>query len=190
MRDQRVFIKTIEGLQRVDVIIRHVDDTFCDPRELRAGSFLGVPGLVESARAGNVAISNALGAGAVAALALLAFLPALAQHFFKEDLRIPNVATWWCGQAQERAYTLANLHALVVKRGFAARRRAAFRRESRPRGTRELAARIAARPHAFVGRSACALDRPGLERRAPEPRPLILRLLCATADGYTVLPAG
>ncbi len=78
VRDQCVFLKTLEGLQRVDVIIRRVDDTWCDPLELRADSILGVPGLVEAARAGNVAISNALGTGVVETTAILAFpAPAL-----------------------------------------------------------------------------------------------------------------
>ena len=78
-----------------------MDDTFCDPLELRADSFLGVAGLVEAARAGNVAIANALGTGVIETPALLAFLPGLCRALLGEELRLPSVATWWCGQADE-----------------------------------------------------------------------------------------
>ena len=77
MRDRRVFIKTLEGLQPVDVIFRRLDDSFCDPLELRSDSSLGVAGLVEAARAGNVAIANALGTGVVETPAIMPFLPGL-----------------------------------------------------------------------------------------------------------------
>ena len=80
VRDRRVFIKTLEGLQPVDVILRRIDDTFCDPLELRADSFLGTPGLVQAARAGGVAIANALGSGLAESPALMAFLPRLCQR--------------------------------------------------------------------------------------------------------------
>src|SRR5204863_253926 len=75
VRDRRVFLKTIEGLQPVDVILRRVDDSFCDPLELRADSALGVSGLVEATRAGTVTVANALGAGLMESPAFLAFLP-------------------------------------------------------------------------------------------------------------------
>ena len=77
MRDERVFLKTLDGLQPVDVILRRLDDDFCDPLELRGDSSLGVPGLVQAVRAGNVAVANALGSGVLETPALLAFLPGL-----------------------------------------------------------------------------------------------------------------
>src|SRR5208283_6065471 len=85
VRDNRVFLKTLEGLQRVDVILRRLDDSFCDPLELRADSFLGVAGLVEAARAGNVTIANALGTGVIETPAILAFLPILCRHLLGEE---------------------------------------------------------------------------------------------------------
>jgi uncharacterized circularly permuted ATP-grasp superfamily protein/uncharacterized alpha-E superfamily protein len=193
VRDRRVFLRTIDGLQPVDVIIRRVDDTFCDPLELRADSFLGVPGLIEAARAGNVALSNALGSGAVEAPALLAFLPALAKHLLGEDLHIPNVATWWCGQDRERAYTLNHLHTLVVKRGFVARQGGPhFASDLSPRARAELAERIKARPHAFVGQEVVPLSTaPVWTGERLEPRPIVLRCyITATAGGYSVMPGG
>jgi len=193
VRDRRVFLKTLEGLQPVDVIIRRVDDTWCDPLELRADSILGVPGLVEAARAGNVAISNALGTGAVETTAILAFLPALAKHLLGESLRIPNVATWWCGQDKERNYALGALRSLVVKRAFVGGHgEPSFGEKLDSPDLTELAARIGANPHAYVSQERVALSTsPVWNGDALEPRPLILRCyVCATADGFAVMPGG
>lgn len=193
VRDRRVFMKTLDGLQQVDVIIRRVDDTFCDPLEFRSDSFLGVPGLVEAARAGNVAISNALGSGAVEAPAILAFLPALSRHLLGEKLLIPNVATWWCGQKRERNFTLDRLGKLVVKRGFVGGLSDPFFGESLASGDMEkLVARVRANPHAFVGQERVALSTaPVWNGDRLEPRPLTLRCyICATPDGFAVMPGG
>jgi uncharacterized alpha-E superfamily protein len=193
VRDRRVFMKTLDGLQPVDVIIRRVDDTFCDPLEFRSDSFLGVPGLVEAARAGNVAISNALGSGAVEAPAILAFLPALSRHLLGEKLLIPNVATWWCGQKRERNFTLDRLGKLVVKRGFVGGLSDPFFGESLASSDMEkLVARVRANPHAFVGQERVALSTaPVWNGDRLEPRPLTLRCyICATPDGFAVMPGG
>ncbi|MEI9897506.1 MAG: circularly permuted type 2 ATP-grasp protein [Chthoniobacter sp.] len=191
VRDQCVFLKTLEGLQRVDVIIRRVDDTWCDPLELRADSILGVPGLVEAARAGNVAISNALGTGVVETTAILAFLPALSRHLLKEELLIPNVATWWCGQESERNYALWALSSLVTKRAFVGGHgEPTFGDKLSGTELDELAARIRANPHAYVAQESVALSTaPAWNGEAPEPRPLIMRCyVCATPDGFAVMP--
>ena len=102
MRDGRIFVRTIAGLKRCDVIWRHVDADWCDPLELNSSSRIGVPGLLEAIRQGGVAIENMPGAGMVESRAMLAFLPALARRLLGEDLLMPNIATWWCGQ-RERA---------------------------------------------------------------------------------------
>jgi uncharacterized circularly permuted ATP-grasp superfamily protein len=191
VRDRHVFLKTLEGLQPVDVIIRRVDDTWCDPLELRADSILGVPGLVEAARAGNVAISNALGSGAVETTAILAFLPALARKLLSEDLRIPNVATWWCGQEGERNYALWALNSLVIKRAFVGvHGEPSFGEKLDATALADLAARIRANPHAYVGQESVALSTtPSWSGETPAPSPLILRCyVCATPDGYAVMP--
>ena len=88
VRDNRVFLKVLGGLQPVDVIFRRLDDDFCDPLELRPDSFLGVPGLVQAVRSGNVAVANALGTGLLETPALLAFLPRLCRDLLGEDLRL------------------------------------------------------------------------------------------------------
>src|SRR5205085_4838291 len=109
------FLKVLGGLQAVDVIFRRLDDDFCDPLELQPDSSLGVPGLVQAVRAGNVAVANALGSGLLETPALLAFLPQLCRRLLGEELRLPSVQTWWCGQPAARDYVLANMHTLVIK---------------------------------------------------------------------------
>ena len=96
---RRVYVKTLEGLRRVDVILRRVDDDFCDPLELYPGSYLGVPGLLQCARLGKVAVANALGTGVLQAAGFLPFLPALCRHLLGEELKLPSVQSWWCGHA-------------------------------------------------------------------------------------------
>ena len=109
MRDGRVFVRTIAGLKRADVLWRHVDAEWCDPLELNSASQIGVPGLIDAIRAGGVAIENMPGAGLVESRALLAFLPSLARRLIGEDLAMPNIATWWCGQPAERERVLSAL---------------------------------------------------------------------------------
>ncbi len=118
VRDSRVFLKTLEGLKQVDVILRRVDDSFCDPIELRSDSFLGVAGLVEAVRAGNVVVANALGTGLIESPAPMPFLPGLSRQFLGEKLKLPSVATWWCGQPKALDYVRNNLDSLVIKPSF------------------------------------------------------------------------
>ena len=98
VRDRKVFLKTVEGLLRVDVILRRVDGGFCDPLELRGDSFLGVAGLVDAIVAGNVAMANSLGSGVIETAAIMPFLPGSIPRLLGEPLKLPSVATWWCGQ--------------------------------------------------------------------------------------------
>ena len=118
VRDQRVYLKTLAGLNPVDVILRRLDDDFCDPLELRGDSLLGVPGLVQAARAGNVYIANCLGSGLVEAPALMAFLPALCRQVLGEELLMPSVATWWCGQESARRQVMERFDRVVIKPAF------------------------------------------------------------------------
>jgi uncharacterized circularly permuted ATP-grasp superfamily protein/uncharacterized alpha-E superfamily protein len=151
VRDGIVYLKTLSGLQRVDVILRRVDDDFCDPLELYQRSYLGVPGLVEAVREGNVAIANALGAGMVQAPAFLAFLPRLCQYLLGEELKIPSVQTWWCGEESARKYVLENLTRLVIKPAYpTVGTDPDFGDELTREQLDELAGRIRARPGDFV----------------------------------------
>ena len=193
VRDQRVFLKTLEGLQPVDVILRRVDDSFCDPLELRSESFLGVPGLVEAARAGHVALANALGAGLMETPAFLAFLPGLCRHLLGEELLLPSVATWWCGQAEELRYVLEHLDQLVIKPAFSAPTRQPWFGGRLTAGERaKLVQAIRARPRDFVGQERVVVSRaPVWVENHFEARSVVVRAYVAhDGDDTAVLPGG
>jgi uncharacterized alpha-E superfamily protein len=193
VRDQRVFLKTLEGLQPVDVIIRRSDDAFCDPLELRSDSILGVPGLVEAARAGHVTIANALGSGVVETPALAAFLPGLARRLLDEELKLPTLATWWCGQENEFDHVRKNLDHLVVKPAFA--RTGAgplFAGSMSEKDRAALLAQMHAAPYNFVAQERIRLSTaPIWDGTGLAPRPVVLRTFtCAAGDRYQVMPGG
>jgi uncharacterized circularly permuted ATP-grasp superfamily protein/uncharacterized alpha-E superfamily protein len=195
VRDDRVYLKTLSGLERVHVILRRVDDEFCDPLELRNDSILGVPGLVEAVHARNVTIANALGSSLLQSPAFLAFLPGLCRHVLREELKLPSAATWWCGQKSAEKYVLEHLDHLFVKPAFRSRVTGMKpgHKMTRPEQA-ELARRIQFQPHEFVAQewvdlsSAPALAEDGASLA---PRRVSLRVyLVATESGYVVMPGG
>jgi len=115
VRDERVFLKTLHGLQPVHGILRRLDDDFCDPLELRQDSTLGVPGLLRAVRAGRVLLANALGSGFLESPAINGFLPAIARSEFGEELRLPSLDSWWCGEAAAWSHVADSLADKVVK---------------------------------------------------------------------------
>ncbi|MDP2412074.1 MAG: circularly permuted type 2 ATP-grasp protein [Pseudolabrys sp.] len=118
VRDDGVYIRTVSGLRRAEVLLRRLDADFADPLELNAASRLGVAGLVQAVRDGKVTIVNALGVGLVEARAMLAFLPALAPQVLGSELAMPNVATWWLGRPDIRAAMMDKLDSMVVAPAF------------------------------------------------------------------------
>ena len=193
VRNQRVFIKTLEGLQPVDVILRRLDDTFCDPLELRADSHLGVPGLLEAVRADNVVLLNAPGSGAVETPALMAFLPGLCRDLLGEELKLPSVATWWCGQEKEFSYVRDHLPELVVKSAFASGGgEPVFGARLNEKERAALIDAVRAAPFDFVAQEEIALSTvPVWVDGRLEPRPMVMRAyIAATPDGFSVLPGG
>lgn len=193
VRDGHVWLKSLEGLQHVDVILRRVDDSFCDPLELRIDSRLGVTGLLEAVRRGNVAIANPLGSSVLENPALLAFLPKLARYFLDEDLILPSVATWWCGQQREREFVLQNLEHLVIK--HINRRKddnylAGSTLSSEQKAT--LREAILAKPHLYVGQEQVSLATvPAFINHRIEPRTAVLRnFVVANGEDYLVMPGG
>jgi uncharacterized circularly permuted ATP-grasp superfamily protein/uncharacterized alpha-E superfamily protein len=115
VRDDKLYLKTLDGLQRVHGLLKRVDDTWLDPLELRADSSLGVPGLLQAVRAGGVLIANAPGSGFLESNAILGFLPALAQELLGEALVLPAIPSWWCGEAAALPDALAHLGEAVIK---------------------------------------------------------------------------
>jgi len=193
VRDGRVWLKSLEGLHQVDVILRRVDDAYCDPLELREDSRLGVTGLLQSARLGHVAIANPIGSCVLENPGLLAFLPGIAKHFFGEDLMLPSVATWWCGQENERRFVLENLEKLVIKtihrtRGY----RSIFGAQLTQSERAELRERILHKPYLYTGQEMVSFSTaPSLVDGQVEPRHAILRsFLVAGEGGYIAMPGG
>jgi len=113
--DDCVYMQTIEGPSRLDVIYRRIDDDFLDPEAFREDSVLGVPGLMRAWRAGNVALANAPGAGVADDKVVYAFVPEMIRYYLNQDPILPNVPTYLCMREKERDHALANLHKLVVK---------------------------------------------------------------------------
>ena len=116
VKDNFVWLKTMGGLEKVDVILRRVDDIYCDPLELRADSQLGIPGLLQCVRSGNVSIANPLGSSILENPGLMPFLQLISRYFLSEDLILPTIASWWCGQPKELQYVLENIKTLVIKK--------------------------------------------------------------------------
>ena len=193
VRDQRLFLKTLGGLLPIDVMVRRADSASCDPLELQAHSSNGVVGLLQAARAGSMAICNSLGSGLVESPVFMAFMPRLCDFFLGEQLILPGVATWWCGERGSLDYVVDRLGELTIKRAFRDRaRERVITRQIRDMPHADLAAMIRADPLHFVAqervdRSAVPLWR-GQQCGAAH---LALRTyVVAGADGYQVLTGG
>jgi uncharacterized circularly permuted ATP-grasp superfamily protein/uncharacterized alpha-E superfamily protein len=193
VRDGKVYLKTLSGLQRVDVILRRVDDSFCDPLELYGRSFLGVPGLVQAVRDGTVAVANALGSGAAQSPALLPYLPGLCRRLLGEELILPSVPTWWCGDDNSRRHVLDNLQHLVVKPAYPGPNSDPVFVDDLTNEKRiQLTEQITARPGDFVAQQRVeTYAAPVLSGSAVESRRYVLRAFLAD-DGKTfkVMPGG
>src|SRR6202166_1411589 len=198
VRGDTVYLKTLGGLRRVHAIMRRLDDDFCDPVELRADSALGVPGLIGVVRAGRVVIANGLGSGVLESAAWMGFMPAAAERLLGETLRLPSVATWWCGERLALDYVLENLERLVIKPTYPNQKfGVVFGRVLDTAARANLTKRLIARPHAYVAQERLAFSQapvwrsgtggdPGFSARA-----LGIRVYAiATSSGYRVMPGG
>ena len=195
VRDATVYLKTLSGLQRVHAIMRRLDDDFCDPLELRTDSALGVPGLLEAVRQGRVLVANALGSGVLESPGLLGFLPKINQHLFGEELILPSIATWWCGEAPVLAQALEKLPELLIKPAFPSQSFVpVLGRDLNDEQRLALAERMRARPYAYVAQELAQLSQAPVwhaEEGALQPRAIGMRVYAvASADGYRVLPGG
>ena len=195
VRDATVYLKTLSGLRRVHAIMRRLDDDFCDPLELRTDSALGVPGLLEAVRQGRVLVANALGSGVLESPGLLGFLPKICQFLFGEDLLLPSIATWWCGEPPVLAQALEKLPQLLIKPAFPSQSfKPVFGRDLSEEQRARLAARIQARPYAYVAQELAQLSQAPVwqaEDGLLQPRAIGMRVYAVSGeDGYRVLPGG
>ena len=191
VRGDAVRLKTLGGLVPVDVILRRPNSAACDPLELSGGSTAaGVTGLVQAARDRQVAIANALGSGLVESPVFMAFLPDLCRKLLGEELKLPGVATWWCGEPESLSYVLDHLDELTVKRAFRVRGRE-FRvsKNLDSLSPAQLAEAIKANPSAFVAQETVARSSTPVWRDGTiQPSHIALRAyLVGGGQSYTVM---
>jgi len=193
VRNGQVWLKSIDGLQPVDIILRRVNDSYCDPLELNEESQLGVAGLLEAVRLGNVAVANPLGSSVLENPGLMAFLPNIARTLLKEDLLLPSAATWWCGQAQERKYVLDNLEKLVISPIYQKQGENRVFGALLTQKEREIwRNRILSDPEAYVGQERVSFaTAPSLINGKLEPRHTVLTTFAVShQNSYVIMPGG
>lgn len=195
VKDNYVWLKTIDGLEKVDVILRRLDDVYCDPLELKSDSLLGIPGLVQVVRKGNIAIANPLGSSIVESAGLVPFLPAVAKHFFGKELIMPTIATWWCGQPKEMNYVIDNLKTLVVRKIFrnvAGTRSAIDGASLSTTQAEELILQIKANPYLYVGQEKISFSSTPswLDGKIVAGHSLFRSFLVSHNNSYIAMPGG
>ncbi|MGB5436659.1 MAG: circularly permuted type 2 ATP-grasp protein [Maribacter sp.] len=193
VRDGFVWMKSLQGLKRIDVILRRVDDAFTDPLELREDSHLGVAGLLDVVRRKNVSVINPVGSGVIENPGLIPFMPSIAKYFLNEELILPQIASWWCGQENEKNYVLENLSKLVVKRIDRTNRESIYFGEFlNPEELDALKKVIQERPYRFVAQERINFSTaPNLANNTLEPRNIVARAFCiALKNEYSVMQGG
>ncbi|QYK43433.1 MAG: circularly permuted type 2 ATP-grasp protein [Paracoccaceae bacterium] len=193
VQDGQVMVRTIEGPRPVDVLWRRMDAGFADPLELDPKSRIGTPGLVGAIRRGNLAMVNALGSGLLETRAFLAFLPRIARALRGEPLDMPNVATWWCGQAAERRHVATNISRMTIAPALSNRLPFETDHPAVP-GDADLplAEWLARDGEALVGQERVRLSTtPVWTEDGLRPRPMSLRVFLARiGDGWIVMKGG
>ena len=202
VRHQKLYLKTLQGLQPVHGLLKRVDDAWLDPLELRAESTLGVPGLLQVVRAGNVLVANAPGSGFLESSALLGFMPALAKSVLGEELRLPAIPSWWCGERSAMQQVLPRMADCVIKPSYPAfSSRPSFEpvlgRNLTQRERDEWSGRIFRDGAAHTLQAFLPISHtPVWQAHSAQPsigaRPVILRVfaLANTQGGWDVLPGG
>ncbi|WP_282056958.1 circularly permuted type 2 ATP-grasp protein [Maribacter luteus] len=193
VRDGFLWMKSLQGLKRIDVVLRRVDDAYTDPLELREDSHLGVAGLLDVVRRKNVSIINPVGSGVIENPGLIPFMPGIAKYFLNESLILPQIASWWCGQEQEKKYVLDNLSQLVIKKIDRTNRESIhFAEFMTSSELNDLKKEIERSPYSYVAQEKISFSTaPNLVQGTIESRNLVTRAFCIASDkGYSVMPGG
>jgi uncharacterized circularly permuted ATP-grasp superfamily protein len=192
VHDNYVYMRTTNGLQRIDVIYRRVDDDFLDPLAFRVDSALGAAGLFSAYRAGNVTLANAVGTGVADDKAIYAYVPKLIRYYLNEDPVLDNVETLLMTEAAARQHVCDNIHTFVVK---AVGESGGYGMLIGPHSTdlqrREMRARIAAEPRNYIAQPVLALSTaPCFVDGAIEPRHVDLRPYVLFGEKTVIVPGG
>jgi uncharacterized circularly permuted ATP-grasp superfamily protein len=193
VRDQRVYMRTTKGLQPVHIIYRRIDDDFLDPTVFRKDSALGVPGLVNAYRAGNVSLANSIGTGAADDKVIYYFVPRIIKYYLNQEPLIPNVPTFLASEEADRKYMVENLDKLVIK---AANEAGGYGMLMGPKATREERAdfreKILADPRNYIGQPMISLSRhpTHCETDSFEGRHIDLRPFVLYGEKPVIIPGG
>ena len=198
VKDGRLMVRTVAGDKPISVLWRRLDAAFMDPLELRTESQIGTPGLMQAVRRGTVSMINAAGSGVLESRALLAFIPAICKALKGECLKLPNIATWWCGDPAAQTRVAEGLDEMVIGPALSTQLSFEDSEETRlgseldPAQREALLARLATDGRNLVGQEAVTLSTaPVYIAGTLEPRPVVLRVYAArTANGWTVMPGG
>jgi uncharacterized circularly permuted ATP-grasp superfamily protein/uncharacterized alpha-E superfamily protein len=194
VRQEKLYLKTLQGLEPVHGILKRLDDEFLDPLELRPDSTLGVPGLLQVIRAGNVQVANAPGSAFLESPALLGFLPALSEHLLGETLGLPSLSTWWCGEQAVMQDMLPQLKNCVIKPTYPGSSMASVIGHTlSQRGLDEWAGRILRHGEDYTVQAYMPLAQtPTWQGEKIAPRSAMLRVFALPdgAGGWRVLPGG
>ncbi|MEM8946972.1 MAG: circularly permuted type 2 ATP-grasp protein [Planctomycetota bacterium] len=193
IRDNRVWLKTLDGLLPVDTLLRRPNSELCDPLEFGGETADGVAGLLNASQRGNISIVNPLGAGIVESPVFMAFMPRLCKFLLSKDLALPGIATWWCGEPKSLQHVLTNLDSLVISPAYRRRGNGLAKRKALAAMSKEeLAQAIQQHPEQYVAQERLrSSTTPHWAEGKASPASLIMRAFAVVNDdGYLVMDGG
>jgi uncharacterized circularly permuted ATP-grasp superfamily protein/uncharacterized alpha-E superfamily protein len=188
-----LWLKSLSGLKKINTLVRRVDDTFCDPLELREDSRLGVAGLVEAMRQENLSMINPVGSAVLENIGLNPFMERICEYFLKENLILPQIATWWCGQKKELDFVLKNFEKLIIKKIDRAQHvEVYFGRKLSVEDRKKLLESMLKSPNRYVAQEEIGFSTtPCYVKGKIEPRNAVVRMFALKSEeGYSVMNGG
>jgi uncharacterized circularly permuted ATP-grasp superfamily protein/uncharacterized alpha-E superfamily protein len=192
-KNNQLWLKSLSGLKKVDAIIRRVDSKFCDPLELRSDSQLGVAGLVNVIREDNVCMINPIGVGILENIGLNPFMKNIAKFFLDEELLLPQIATWWCGQKKELDFVIKNIKTLLIKKiDKTDDIEVYFGNQLNEEEISKLIEKMSKNPHCYVGQEIIDFSTvPSFHKNKIEPRNAVIRAFgYLDEDKFEIMPSG
>lgn len=193
VKNNQLWLKSLNGLRRVDTLIRRVDSQYCDPLELRNDSKLGVAGLVNVIRKDNLSMINPIGVGILENIGLNPFMKNIAKYLLDEELILPQIATWWCGQKKELNFVLENIQNLIIKKiDKTDDIEIHFANRLNEKELNFLIEKIKKNPHYYVGQEIIDFSTtPSFSKGKVEPRNTVIRSFSYLHENeYHVMPGG
>ena len=193
VKNNQLWLKNLNGLRKVDTLIRRVDSQYCDPLELKNNSQLGVAGLVNVIRKDNLSMINPIGVGILENIGLNPFMKNIAKFLLNEELILPQIATWWCGQEKELDFVLENIKNLIIKKiDRTDNIEVYFANKLNNEELKNLIEKIQNNPHYYVGQEIIDFSTtPSFTKGKVEPRNTVIRAFSYLhQEKYHVMPGG